>query len=44
MCILGKRRKKAFLDILLDVNENEKIPMTNTELREEVDTFMFAVS
>ena len=41
---LGKRKKKAFLDLLLDLNETEKIPMTENELREQVDTFMFAVS
>ncbi|XP_033222841.1 cytochrome P450 4C1-like isoform X2 [Belonocnema kinseyi] len=41
---LGERRKKAFLDLMLDINENEKNPMTDTELREQVDTFLFAVS
>ena len=40
----GKRKRKAFLDHLLDFNENEKNPMTDNELREEVETFIFAVS
>lgn len=41
---LGKRRKKAFLDLMLDFNENDKAPMTDEEIREQVETFMFAVS
>lgn len=39
---IGKRKRKAFLDLLLDANENEKNPMSEVEIREQVDTFMFA--
>lgn len=41
---LGKRRKKAFLDLMLDLDENEKVHMTDEEIRQQVETFMFAVS
>ncbi|XP_021706624.1 cytochrome P450 4d1 isoform X1 [Aedes aegypti] len=36
----GFRRKEAFLDMLLKTNINGK-PLTDLEIREEVDTFMF---
>ncbi|EFN62598.1 Cytochrome P450 4C1 [Camponotus floridanus] len=38
---IGKLEKKAFLDLLLDQNEKDEIPLTDDELRAQVDTFMF---
>ena len=40
--LIGKKRK-AFLDLLLDISENEKEPMHIEEIRQQVDVFMFAV-
>ncbi|XP_066595542.1 cytochrome P450 4C1-like [Prorops nasuta] len=39
---LGKQKRKAFLDLLLDASEKDSNPLSLTELREQVDTFMFA--
>lgn len=39
---IGCKNKYAFLDILLKSTINGK-PLTNLEIREEVDTFMFEV-
>ncbi|XP_012539146.2 cytochrome P450 4C1 isoform X2 [Monomorium pharaonis] len=39
---IGKKKRKAFLDLLLDQNEKTDTPLTDDELRSQVDTFMFA--
>ncbi|KAL6446210.1 hypothetical protein ACFW04_001081 [Cataglyphis niger] len=38
---IGKRKRKAFLDLLLDQNEKTETPLNDDELRAQVDTFMF---
>jgi hypothetical protein len=39
---LGKKKKMALLDILLQSTVAEK-PLSNLDIREEIDTFMFEV-
>ncbi|XP_036143421.1 uncharacterized protein LOC105839490 [Monomorium pharaonis] len=38
---IGNRKRKAFLDLLLDLNAKDDAPLTDDELRAQVDTFMF---
>lgn len=37
----GIKEKKVFLDLLIEFSQKEKDPLTDLELREEVDTFVF---
>lgn len=39
---LGRKKKKAFLDLILDLNDKENHPLTDEELRDHVNTFTFA--
>lgn len=45
VCTLpGKQKRRAFLDLLLEANEKEDDPLTMDEIRDQTNTFMFAVS
>ncbi|KAL0132787.1 hypothetical protein PUN28_000482 [Cardiocondyla obscurior] len=38
---IGRQKRTAFLDLLLDQNEKADTPLTDDEVRAQVDTFMF---
>lgn len=37
------KKKEVFLNLLLQIRDEEGVPLSNEDIREEVDTFMFEV-
>lgn len=38
------KKKEVFLNLLLQIRDEEGVPLSNEDIREEVDTFMFEVN